>query len=107
MAGKISRPFPRRYGQWHPVVCATPAGTLLRGGVPDFVPLGGGPFGPVGPVGTTDHPYTGMDPSDPVTWTRPYRPVAGMVAWLNFDGAVPNVTQTTGGPRLRRKRARS
>jgi hypothetical protein len=40
-----------------------------------------------------------MDPSDPATYVRPYRPARGMIAWLNFDGARPNVTQTTGGPR--------
>jgi hypothetical protein len=60
-----------------------------------------GPAGLVGPAGSTDHPFCGMDPSDPVTYVRPYRPAAGMIALLNFDGAGPNTTQTTGGGRYR------
>ena len=31
--------------------------------------------------------YAGMDPSDPSTYVRAWRPVPGMVARLNFDGA--------------------
>jgi len=37
----------------------------------------------------SDLPFYGMDPSDPVTYVRPYNPVPGMVARLNFDGARP------------------
>ena len=30
-------------------------------------------------------PYVGMDPSDPGTWSRPYRPGRGMFARLHDD----------------------
>jgi hypothetical protein len=88
----------RSYSQWHPLVWITGGGTLLRGGAPQLTGLGG-PAGPVGPVGTTDRPYMGMDPSDPTTYVRQYRPVAGMVAVLNFDGAAPQQAQTVKGPK--------
>lgn len=29
--------------------------------------------------------YLGMDPSDPQTWPRPFRPQPGMIAYLNGD----------------------
>jgi hypothetical protein len=35
-----------------------------------------------------------MDPSDPTSYVRPYNPQPGMIALLNYDGAVPNKTQT-------------
>ena len=54
----------------------------------------GGPAGPVGPVPGTDLGFQGMDPSNPLTWVRPYNPVPGMISFLNFDGAHPNRTQT-------------
>ena len=60
-----------------------------------------GPTGLVGPVGSTDHPYVGMDPSDPITWVRPYRPRPGMVALLNFDGAKPQDGQAVSSGRKR------
>jgi hypothetical protein len=71
---------------------------MARGG--GRVLLLGGPAGPVGPVGTTDKPYVGMDPSDPQTYVREYNPVPGMIAWLNYDGAQVNTTQT--GPNRQR-----
>ena len=92
----MRRSFPRRWSQWHPHVCGTRNGSLVRGGAMSQVAMYG-PAGLVGPVGSTDQPYTGMDPSDAVTWVRPYNPQPGMIAYLNFDGAVPNQTQTISG----------
>jgi len=100
------KPVPRTYGRWHQPVWIDGGGTVARGGA---VPLAVmyGPSGLVGPVGSTDHPYVGMDPSDPVTWVRLYNPVAGMVAYLNFDGAAPNDGQVISGkPRSWRGRSR-
>jgi hypothetical protein len=98
----FTRPVSRSYGRWHPHVSATPACGRPAGG--GALALAGlyGPAGLVGPAGSADHPYCGMDPSDPVTWVRPYNPAPGMIAQLNFDGAGPNTTQTTGGGRRRR-----
>jgi hypothetical protein len=53
------------------------------------VPGAGHPSGRVGPVGANRLPFMGMDPSDPVTYVRPYNPAPGMIAQLNFDGARP------------------
>jgi hypothetical protein len=92
---------PRTYGHWDPLAWIDGGGTLQRGGALALAQMYG-PAGVVGPVGSTDHPYVGMDPSDPVTWVRPYRPRPGMVARLNFDGAKPQDTQTVRGPRKRR-----
>jgi hypothetical protein len=73
---------------WHPVQVSF-EGDLIRGGALTLqIPRG--PAGPVGPIPGTDLPYYGMDPSDPKTYVRPYRPAAGMIGYLNFDGAQPN-----------------
>jgi hypothetical protein len=86
----IRRPVGRGYSQWHPHVAATTnQGRVLALGGLTLAPLYG-PAGLVGPVGSTDHPYQGMDPSDPITWTRPYNPQPGMISYLNIDGAQPN-----------------
>ena len=94
----MSRSFPARYDPWHPYGHSTALGgrTVRSGGAVALVGLGG-PAGPVSQPGS-DHPYQGMDPSDPATFTRRYNPQPGMIGYLNFDGAQPNVTQTTGGP---------
>ena|ERR1700734_1372890 len=34
--------------------------------------------------GNTGYGYLGMDPSDPLTWPRPFVPTAGMISYLNF-----------------------
>ena len=97
---------PRTYGRWDPLAWIDGGGTIARGGA---VPLAAmyGPSGLVGPVGSTDHPYVGMDPSDPVTWVRPYNPQPGMIGYLNFDGAAPNDGQVISGkPRSWRGRSR-
>jgi hypothetical protein len=44
-------------------------------------------FLPQGPLGPNSTPWCGMDPSDPNTWVRPWRPQPGMIGYLNFDGA--------------------
>ena len=84
---------PRTYGRWDPIAWIDGGQPLIRSGAMALAPLYG-PTGLVGPVGSTDHPYVGMDPSDPITWVRPYRPRPGMVALLNFDGAKPQDAQT-------------
>lgn len=75
----------------HEVPGHTMGGMYRSGGVAVLLAQ---PAGPVGPVGTTDHPYVGMDPSDPATYIREYNPQPGMISWLNYDGAMPNNTQT-------------
>lgn len=41
---------------------------------------------PVGMVtGGTGYGYLGMDPSDPLTWPRPFNPAPGMISWLNWQ----------------------
>lgn len=98
----MRRPILRTWSAWQPVTYRTSGWRRpLGGGALAVIP---GPGGPVGPVPGTDLSHNGMDPSDPVTWTRPYVPMAGMVARLNFDGAVTNPTQTGPNPRRRRRR---
>jgi hypothetical protein len=36
--------------------------------------------------GNTGYGYLGMDPSDPLTWPRPFVPTAGMISFLNYPG---------------------
>jgi hypothetical protein len=38
--------------------------------------------------GNTGYGYLGMDPSDPLTWPRPFVPTPGMISYLNF-GVTP------------------
>jgi hypothetical protein len=38
-----------------------------------------------------------MDPSDPLTYVRPWNPQPGMIAYLNFDGAAMQGRTPTGG----------
>lgn len=100
------RDFGRTTPGWHPHVESTAHdGDFQRGGAPMLAPLYG-PAGLVGPVGATDHPYQGMDPSDPVTHVRPYNPQPGMIGWLNFDGAVPNDSQAISGSKRLKGRVR-
>lgn len=94
----MRRPIRRRTPLWHPHVDTVEHGAFPKPGhsVTLVMPLGS-PLGAAGPVGAGDIPYVGLDPSDPVTWRRMYNPQPGMIAYLNFDGAQPNQTQTTGG----------
>lgn len=41
--------------------------------------------------------YSGMDPSDPLTYVRPWNPAPGMIGYLNYDGAQTQARQPTGG----------
>jgi hypothetical protein len=86
----MRRPLNRRWGLTHHGD-GWQAGRLIRGSTPAMSP---GPAGMTGPVPGTDLGFQGMDPSNPVTWVRPYRPQPGMIAYLNYDGARPNRTQT-------------
>jgi hypothetical protein len=89
----FGRPIERRYSSWHPHVSGTTHGQLQRGGAVTLT----GPGFP-GTIGIGDLPnlpgrniwFNGMDPSDPTTWIRPYRPAPGMISYLNLDGARPN-----------------
>jgi hypothetical protein len=95
---RVTKPLHyQRYDRWHPHAQGQTVGP--RGGTGGAVAMVqlGQPAGVVSQPGS-DHPFQGMDPSDPATYVRPYRPAPGMIAYLNFDGAQPNVTQTTGGP---------
>jgi hypothetical protein len=38
--------------------------------------------------GSTGYGYLGMDPSDPLTWPRPFVPSSGMISFLNFGALV-------------------
>jgi hypothetical protein len=97
MAIAIRRPLRRTWPIGHAAPWIVPTSGLrqILGGGLTMAPLGcGGPAGPVGPFPGTDRGYQGMDPSDPATYVRPYRPQPGMIAYLNYDGAMPNRTQT-------------
>lgn len=53
--------------------------------------------------------YKGMDPSDPLTYTRAWNPAPGMIAYLNFDGAQMQgrtPTQLQRGPQTRIRKLR-
>jgi hypothetical protein len=87
----------RSWSTWHPHGWVVPSGARLGGGAVTMTGLyGGSPgAGPVGPVpGSGGLSFNGMDPSDPTSYVRPYNPQPGMIALLNYDGAVPNKTQT-------------
>jgi hypothetical protein len=92
MSIRIGRPLVRRWPLGHPVPHITPYGARPCRGGGVAVQLGG-PAGPVGPT-PNGMSFNGMDPSDPTTYVRPYNPQPGMIAWLNYDGAGPNRTQT-------------
>jgi hypothetical protein len=100
----MTRPTPPTYAKWHAVNSEVPMAPGIRTGGAVSLRMSrrlsvelGQPAGPVVQPGT-DRPYMGMDPSDPATYTRPYRPARGMIGWLNFDGAQPNKTQTVANP---------
>lgn len=80
---RTTRPFRRTWSETEPVTAGMPGdGTRpLAGGALTMPPW----FRPQGVAGGLV--FAGMDPSDPSTYVRPWRPVAGMVARLNFDGA--------------------
>ena len=85
-----TRDFPATYSSVHPMADVTPAfpGRPCSGGALTMYPL---------PVGVNGQPYNGMDPSDPVSWVRPWNPQPGMIAQLNFDGAKQQWDTPMGG----------
>jgi hypothetical protein len=100
-----TRPMPWRYNGHHQPVIIThghPArpGT---GGALVMAPL------PGGPIGAGGMPFSGMDPSDPLTHVRRWNPQPGMVARFNFDGAQVQGETDMGGtwnrPARRKTRA--
>jgi hypothetical protein len=93
----IRRPLVPMYGDESPVHRLTP------GHHPGTRPGSGGAAAVTRlPVAAADgQPFAGMDPSNPVTWVRPWNPQPGMIAYLNFDGAKQQAytpTGTTGRP---------
>ena len=61
-------------------------------------PSRGVPFAlPQGPIGPNSMPWCGMDPSDPLTYVRPWNPQPGMIGRLNFDGANMQAEADMGG----------
>jgi hypothetical protein len=76
------------------------AGTMYHTGAAGPRPLPGGTPRVTAPLPVAipgQLPYAGMDPSDPGTWVRPWNPQSGMVARLNYDGAMVQAAQPTGG----------
>lgn len=86
-----TRPLVRRWPTDHPMApIVAGAGTRpLPGGALALAPL------PV--LGPGGRPFAGMDPSDPVTFTRPWNPAPGMIGYLNFDGAQAQAQTDMGG----------
>lgn len=78
---RITRPFARRYALRHPLVHVAGYGELERGGRISWP-------GPSWSASDAGPSYKGMDPSDPATYVRPWNPQPGMIAYLNFDGAM-------------------
>lgn len=72
-AGRFDYPW----SDWHPGAVQIRPG-CGRVSQPGMAPV---PYNMSGPS------YKGMDPSDPLTYSRPWNPQPGMVARLNFDGA--------------------
>jgi hypothetical protein len=58
-------------------------------------------------VAGTDMPFAGMDPSNPLTYVRPWNPRPGMIAYLNYDGAQAQASQPTGGLQRGRQQRRA
>lgn len=75
---RLTRPITRQYGYRHPLISVSGHAGMQRGGTVGMAPMMADDTGPV---------YKGMDPSDPLTWVRPWSPQPGMIAQLNFDGA--------------------
>jgi hypothetical protein len=52
---------------------------------------------PLPVTGPGGQPYAGMDPSNQLTWVRPWNPASGMIGRLNFDGAACQEHTDMGG----------
>lgn len=86
-----TRPFPRRWPTDHPITHVTPgAGRPIGRGALAMPPL-------TTLAPSNGRPFAGMDPSDPATYVRPWRPQPGMVARFNFDGAARQDRTDMGG----------
>jgi hypothetical protein len=84
-----TRSLVRRWPDDHPIAWITPASRPIGGGALTMTPL---------PVGLPNgQPYAGMDPSNPATYVRPWRPAPGMIGYLNFDGAARQDETPMGG----------
>lgn len=83
-------------------------GYLYYGGCGTHRPMDGAAAAPTVMAYTQAGPaFKGMDPSDPMTYTRPWNPQPGMIAQLNFDGAQlqgRTPTQLQRGAQARRPR---
>lgn len=84
---RVTRPFTRSYGHVHQHVDVAEHGGMQRGGTVALPQWDATEAGPT---------YKGMDPSDPLTWVRPWSPQPGMIAQLNFDGAAMQSRTPTG-----------
>jgi len=88
----LSRPMPVHPGEWTELYSQPDrenAGIPVRGVPVITTPLPNAVPGRL--------PYTGLDPSDPATWVRPYNPQPGMIARLNFNGAALQGNTDMGG----------
>lgn len=98
----VSRPMRRTWGTRHGIVNfsdGTAADRPISGGTAAITrPL------PVAIAGQM--PYAGMDPSDQLTWVRPWNPQPGMIAYLNFNGASLQSRTPTGGVQRGRQQRR-
>jgi hypothetical protein len=66
----------------------TYSGHVFHTGIPQIRPACGRGTVTAGLSWTMTGPgYKGMDPSDPLTYVRPWNPQPGMIAQLNYDGA--------------------
>lgn len=90
--GRISYPHSRFHSG------AAWGGRPLPGGAPVVT-------GPLPVPGAA--PFAGMDPSDPLTYTRAWNPRGGMIAYLNYDGAQAQARQPTGGLQRGRQQRRA
>jgi hypothetical protein len=75
------------YGMYH-------SGAGTHRPLPGGAPVVTGPL-PVSIPGA--QPFAGMDPSNPMTYVRPWNPAPGMVGRLNFDGSQVQARTPTGG----------
>jgi len=88
----VTRPFNRHPGEWTEHYSEY---DRRNGGVPELgAPAITAPL-PVAIPGQL--PFVGMDPSNPVTWIRPYNPQPGMITQLNFNGAAVQGNSDMGG----------
>ena len=94
----MSRQISRHPAQWAPLYdsCDRPSGGIPHGGAPRIT----------GPLPVPGLVFAGMDPSSPVTYTRPWNPRPGMIAYLNFDGAAAQQRTPTGGVQRGRQQRR-